>query len=296
MAQISFSLDWVRQLSDPYAVLGLSVSADDRRVTKRYRAVAKLLHPDSYITSEPAARELASQIFARLVSPAYQKLKQDKGRAEHIAVLRFRVRQMSQEEFLTSHNDLARQLLQTPPQSLDILYEQAVAYLAESQYEPLQKFAIATQQLQELNLVYLRLKMGEPLLREKRNGIIPVDDLRDVSSKATSTTIDYAERHYERAVEYAKKSHWSLVVQELRDAIRLEASRSKYHALLAKAYLMQNLTGMATVHFRQALKLNPKEPLALEYAQKLKINLNSNGRGGDQKAGGGLFGLFARKR
>jgi len=92
-----------------------------------------------------------------------------------------------------------------------------------------------------------------------------------------------------------KKQNWSLAVQELRDAIRIEADKSDYHVLLAQAYLMQNLTGMAKVHFRQALKFDPKHKVALEYAQRLKIEMTPPEHGKDTK-GGGLFGRFAKKR
>lgn len=300
MSQITFSPDWLRKFTDPYAVLGASVSADDTRILKRYRSVAKLLHPDSFATNS----KLASQLFARLINPAYQKLKQKEGRDETMATLRFRARRLGREEMPAPTGDVARQLLKTPLQSVDIIYEQAVTSLADLQYQQLDQFESIIDELSELNLVYLRVKMGEPLIREKRSGIIPVEDVRPiefdlkppVNNNTVPSPINYAQRHYQRAQEYMKKSNWALAVQELRDALRLEADRSEFHALLAKAYLMQNLPGMATVHFKQALKLNPKDPLALEYAQKLKIDLSANnGQNSGQKAGG-FFGLFAKKR
>ncbi|NJN57539.1 MAG: DnaJ domain-containing protein [Leptolyngbyaceae cyanobacterium SL_5_9] len=295
MSQIPFSTDWLKRFSDPYAVLGLSVSADDRRVLKRYRTVAKLLHPDGYVTADPADRELASQLFAHLISPAYQKLKQDKDRAESLALLRVQVRRNNREEPSSPQSGLAQQLLKTPMQSVDVFYEQAIAQLADSQYQPLRQFELITQQLIELNLVYLQLKMGEPV-RPKATGLVPAEQIKREAAaagqKPPQPTVNYAQRHYLRAHEYMKKESWSMAVQELRDAIRLEPTKNEFHSLLAKAYFMQNLTGMATVHFRQALKLNPQDPLALEYAKKLKIKLEPPNT--DKK--GGLFGLFAKKR
>lgn len=295
MSQIPFSTDWLKKFSDPYAVLGLSVSADDRRVLKRYRAVAKLLHPDGYTTADPADRNLASQLFAHLISPAYQKLKQDKGRAESLALLRVHVRRMNHEAPLLPQSDPARQLIKTPMHSVDVFYEQAIAQLADSQYQPLGQFEPITQQLTELNLVYLQLKMGEPV-RPKPTGLVPAEQIkRETAASADpkqQSNGNYAQRHYVRAQEYMKKESWSMAVQELRDAIRLEPTKSEFHSLLAKAYFMQNLTGMATVHFRQALKLNPQDSLALEYAKKLKIKLDPP----STAKKGGLFGLFAKKQ
>lgn len=297
MSQIPFSADWLKQFSDPYAVLGISVTADDRRILKRYRSVAKLLHPDAHATS-PDTRDLASQLFARLVNPAYQKIKQDKGRAETLAMLRFRVRRIKREETLTPRGAAAQQLLTTSPAAVDTVYEQAIAELAEKQFQPLSQFEQVTVQMEELNLVYLRLKMGEPMLREKRTGIVAANEAKPLefvpaAPVAEKPVVNYAQRHCVRAQEYMKKQNWAMAVQELRDALRIEPNKSDYHAMLAQAYLMQNLVGMAKVHFRQALRYNPHHKVALEYAKRLKIKLDPPLHSNQAK--GGLFGLFARR-
>ncbi|GAB4135682.1 MAG: tetratricopeptide repeat protein [Cyanobacteria bacterium J069] len=306
MSQRSFSPDWLKQFTDPYAVLGLSVTADEQRVLKRYRAIAKLLHPDSFAQADAASRDLATQLFARLVSPTYQQIKQDKGRAEHLAMLRFRVRRMSREETPPPKSAIAQSLLKMSLANIDVFYEQAVTDLAATQYSPLDGFESVTQQLGEINLVYLRLKIGEPIIREKRTGIVsaaapaPTTFSPAPPPDGEKPSIDYAQRHYQRAQEYVRKGNANLAVRELKDAIKIDPKRSEYHSLLAAAYLMQDLPTMAKVHCRQALKLNPKDPLALRYAPKLNVVVESPDAPPDAKpgmqGGGGLFGLFARKR
>jgi curved DNA-binding protein CbpA len=301
MSQIFFSSEWLNQLSDPYAVLGLSVAADERRVLKRYRNIAKLLHPDSLTAADPAISTLASQILARLVNPAYQRLKQEKERAETMALLRLRIRRMNRDEPLMPKSSIAQRLLKLPLHEADVFYEQSVGQLGESQYQYLDQFDSITSQLAELNLAYLQLKMGEPVIREKRTGLVasPQAKPRQFTPSTTETAqvaTNYAQRHYYRAQEYAKKSTWPQVVAELRDAIRLEPNRSEYHSLLAKAYLMQNLIGMAKVHFRQALKFNPQDPLALQYATKLDLAEPAQQASVKNASGGGLFNLFSKKR
>lgn len=308
MPQASFSPDWLKKLSDPYSVLGLSVAADDRRVLKRYRNVAKMLHPDSHTTSDAETKMLASQLFARLVNPAYQKLKQEKERTETLALLRFQVRRLKREGAIAPKTDIARQLLQLPLKDAEIFYEQAIAELAESQYHHLGQFAGVTQQLNELNLVFLHLKMDDPFLREKRTGLVASSVAKPIEFTPVPTNPDkakeapvenYAHRHYQRAQEYMKKANWPQAIQELRDAIKIEANRSEYHALLGFAYFKQNLPGMATVYCRQALKLNSQDRIALQYAAKLNIKPESNPSPPVDKDNkkGGLFGLFGvRKR
>ena len=305
MPQISFSADWLDQFTDPYAVLGVAAAADDRRILKRYRVIAKLLHPDGYATTDAASRDFANQLLARLVNPAYQKLKQEKERAEILATLRLRVRRFSREAPLLPKSAIARQLLQMPVSQVEVFYEQAVAKLAEMQFQPIDQFEAVTQQLIELNLVYLYLKLGEPMLREKRSGIVPASETNkpiQVTPSVPETVqmaSSYAFRHYQRAQVYVQNGSYGQAIAELRDALRLEPEKSEYHSLLAKAYLMQNLVGMAKVHFRQALKLNPKDPLALEYMTRLKLTPEQPSRMSDAakpSGNGGLFGLFSRRR
>ena len=304
MAINALSSDWLDKFSDPYAVLGIAVTADDRRVLKRYRSVAKLLHPDSYAQEDEATGEAASQLFARLVSPAYQKLKQEKNRAENSALLRFQVRRLNREGPFAPRSGLARKLLQHPVASVDVLYEQAIADLAETQYQSLEQFEPTTLQLGELNLVYLQLKMGETFVREKRTGIVAAADAKPIqftptSQDAEAASESYARRHYRRAQEYAKKNNWAQTIQELRDAIKLENDQSDYHALLGVAYMQQNLSGMAKVYLGQALKLNPKHPLAIKYAAKLGIEVavepSTNGKKPPTQSGG-LFGMFKSRK
>jgi len=296
MTQILFSPEWLNLLVDSYAVLGVSVAADERRVLKRYRSVAKLLHPDSLGQADPATTALASQLLARLVNPAYQRLKQEKERAETVATLRIRVRRMSREDAALPKTAAACRLLNLPLHEVDVYYEQSVTDLAELQYQQFEQFESLTEQLAELNLAYLRLKMGEPVIREKRTGVVPAPQAKPIQfapGHDGQVTVNYAQRHYYRAQEYAKKSTWPQVVAELRDAIQLEPNRAEYHSLLARAYLMQNLMGMAKVHFRQALKFNPRDPLAMQYAARLDLTEPEKVVA---KAGGGLFSLFSKKR
>lgn len=272
----SFSPDWLKKLSDPYAVLGVSVAADDQRVLKRYRAVAKLLHPDRYINADPVISELATQLFARLINPAYQTIKQERGRTETVALLRFQVRRRVKEGAFVPQSEPAKLLSQKSLQEANIFYEQAIAKLAEHQYQPLDQFEAVTEQLAELNLVYLQLKMGDIFIREKREGLVPTTEKRadlptDPPLKAPNFKPNYADRHYERAQEYMKKGAWSQAVLELKDALKLEPNKGQYHSLLGLAYLRQDLRGTATAHFRRALQINPQDEIAIHFATKLNI-------------------------
>lgn len=276
MVQSSLPPDWLKQFSDPYAVLGVSVAADDRRIQKRYRQIAMILHPDRVGTGDPKSQELANQLLARLINPTYEKLKQEQERKENLALLRLQVRKLTREKPLSPHSELAQRLMKHPASDVDVFYEQAVLKLAETQYQPLEQFQTIIFQLSELNQVYLRLKMGNVPIREQRTGLVPATEAQPVQftpapSNPETVTESYAQRHYRRAQEYARQNNWPKVVQEMRDAIRIEADKSEYLALLGVAYLHQNMTGTAKAYLRQALKLNPDDPIANRHAARLGL-------------------------
>ena len=309
MSYPPFSEDWIQQFSDPYAVLGVSISADDRRVLKRYRSIAKLLHPDSLREESEVDREFAGQLLAKIVNPTYQRLKQEKGRAEIVALLRFRVRRLTRDEPLDPKSERAQKLCKTAVSSVEIFYEQAIAQLTEEQYKPLSNFDAITQEMGELNLVYLRLKMGEPMIREKRTGLVVTPSSKSSNAAFSSgggerRSVGYAERHYQRAQEYVRKGNCQMAIQELKDAIRIDCNQGKYHALMAQAYLMQNLPGAAKAYCRKALKLDANDRLAQACAKRLNISVENPDHGkkieptkpSEKAKSGGLFGLFARKR
>ncbi len=321
MSQSSLPTDWVNRFTDPFALLGIAVTADDKRVQRRYKAVAKRLHPDCFVGAEESTREYTGQVFARLVNPAYEKLQQEKGRKEHLALLRLKVRRITREGPLTPQSDLARQLMEHPASNVDVFYEQAIAQLAETQFNPYDQFEFTTQQLEELNLVYLQLKIGDigVGVTEKRTGLVAAQEVRTVQFTPPPTpevaTESYDQRHYRRAQQYCKKGAWDQAIQELREAIKIKADKSEYHALLGVAYLQKNLPGVAKAYINRALALNPKDTLAIKFAAKVGIKPvatqgnqtngkanHANGQNGTAASSakpakrGGLFGLFRSRK
>jgi curved DNA-binding protein CbpA len=321
MSQSSLVSDWVTHFSDPFAVLGVAVTADDRRVQKRYRTVAMRLHPDRFIDADEATKDLTVKLLSRLINPAYEKLRQEKERKENLALLRLKVRQLTREGPLSPKSDIARQLMERPVANVDVFYEQAIAQLAETQFDPHGNFATVTEQLTELNLVYLQLKMGDlgGGVQEKRIGLIAATQAKPIQfapapANPEVATESYDQRHYRRAQEYAKKGAWSQVVQELRDAIKIKADKSEYHSLLGVAYLYleKPITGAAKAHIKRALELNPQDKYAMRFASKVGLTAPSsptqptNGKSEPNSPNGaktvsqptkrgGLFGLFGQK-
>lgn len=276
MSYPAFSPQWIQKFNDPFAVFGLSVAADERRILKRYRQLAKQLHPDIQRQLPAEHQQFFSQVLPKLVNPAYQRLKQDKNRSEVLATLRFKVRRLSREQKFHPQNALSQKLLNVPETEVDLFYEQAVEQICGHQYDSVESFETTTQFLGELNLVYLRRKMGDPVIREKRTGLMsasaatasPIPASGPGTGKTTPPK-NYADRHFKRAQEQLKRRNIQAAIQELKDALKLEPQNSNYHSLIGQAYMLNKLPGMAKVHFKQALHFNPSHAVARKYLDQL---------------------------
>lgn len=162
---------------------------------------------------------------------------------------------------LSSQSAIAQEIMKMSTPEAELFYEEAIACYAEAQYKSLDQFYQVTQQITILNLVYLRLHKPDLFLPQKAVPIIPEEEVNPVELTLTDVKpvlTNYSQRHYQRAIEYVRLGKWTIAVQELRDAIKLEPNNSDYYALLGLVHLKQKFMGMARVYICQALKLNPK--------------------------------------
>ncbi|MTJ07211.1 MULTISPECIES: DnaJ domain-containing protein [unclassified Anabaena] len=277
MSQNTLTTEWLNLLIDPYAILGVSVNADERQISKRYYVLAKQLHPDNYINNNKPDQKLAQAVFTQLINPAYEQLKQSKKRLNTIAILRSEAKILDKQKAVGIQVSIIQAIATMSAQEAELFYEDAVKSYATAQYHSLRQAYQVTQQLSALNIVYLSCQKPNRSPSNESQPIIPQPETKSVPKTLSPNTIlkpdlkDYAIRHYERAVEYSNQEQWNLAVQELRDAIKLEPANSDYYALLGVVHFQQKFVGMAKVYIRQALKINPKQPLALKYAELLQI-------------------------
>ncbi len=258
---------------DPFALLGISVSAYEKRIVKRYRQIAKQLHPDALggtdkpqslaqpldaPTSLPTAGSLdpaiAAQVIARIVNPSYQKLKHENGRQEMLSTLRFRVRRLSRTEKLIPTFHSTQSLANISEIEVNVFYEQALSQLALSQFHSIETFHAHALEIGQLNLVFLLRKMENVVIRPKRTGLIvnplmptAASNLSAVSSVAASTGLSTGlSTGHEAAGEAG--------------AIAPEIDYAHKHTIRAKTYLSQQNYESAIRELREALKLTPQNP------------------------------------
>ncbi len=252
---------------DPFALLGISVSADEKRIVKRYRQIAKQLHPDA-LTSAPEIQRLnqaldapthaqthtpigepldpviAAQVIARIVNPSYQKLKHENGRQEMLSTLRLRVRHLSRTEKLIPTFHSAQSLAHITETEVNIFYEQALSQLAQSQFHSIETLHTHALEISQLNLVFLLRTMENVVIRPKRTGLI-VNPLTPTATSSAAIPTGLSTDHV-TAGEPA--------------AIAPEIDYAYKHTLRAKTYLSQQNYESAIRELREALKLTPQNP------------------------------------
>ncbi|MFK8182747.1 MAG: tetratricopeptide repeat protein [Phormidesmis sp.] len=291
--------------SDPFALIGVSVSADEKRIAKRYRQIAKQLHPDAlagHETNGQMTGEIAAKIIARIVNPSYQKLKHEKGRQATLSAIRLRVRRLVRTEKLVPTFPSAQQLAAVEDENVDIFYEQALTQVADRQFKSFEALYTHALEIGQLNLVFLSRKLENLVIRPKRAGLMtaavtptaatPSPMAAQASQQAANgnhsdavsagalpkdenSAVDYVKKHTTRAKTYLVKQNYELAVQELREALKIAPQDPELHSMIGQTYYKQKLSGMAKSHFRQALKLKPTHKVALKYSQLLGIEPSS---------------------
>lgn len=301
--------------TDHYAVLGVPLDAEPNPIRKRYMKIARRLHPDSCKAESKEDQKLASDLLAKLVSPAYNKLTKDRDRTEYMVVLKTMAKRLVKEkDTLVLNSESAKQLLTS--QNLDEDYKKCLEELTPKEYESFSTTLEIIGQISELNLVYLLRKQssGQSLTKAQpaskpatpKQTATPTaktsassEEKKKPAAAASSSKVD---RYYKRAEEFMKLDNFTEAVVQLKEAIKVDPKNSQCHGLLGMVYLKQKQMSMAKIHIGQALKLNPQEPVALKAKKQMtkpaaEGSGKSKGKAGKQdKSGGGLFGLFGKKK
>ncbi|HEY9862661.1 MAG TPA: DnaJ domain-containing protein [Candidatus Obscuribacterales bacterium] len=290
------------EFMDNHGILGVSLEAEFDDIRKRYMQIARRLHPDTCPFENPQDRELAKQLLAKLVSPAYNQFSKEAERKEYTLLLKtIGDRIVKEQHTLKPQTESAQKLLQAS--DYQNAYESAIKALAKNQYESPEKVLEVTGEMSELNLVYL--------LRKNQKGAAPpsakVPETTPTPHSGTPKKDSFVEQACHRAEQLMASQNYIQAASELKDAIKRQPDNSHCHGLLGLVYLKQNQPKLATPHINRALQLDPKQPQALEAKKELEKSTTPAGtksktaqqtaKKSDKSSGGGLFGgLFGGKK
>lgn len=274
MVVTSFQIDrglFKYDFTDCHAVLGVPVEASVNEIRKSYLKIARRLHPDVCTIED---KERAQAFLSKLANPAYAKLSNERERQEYLVLLNMTAKRLQQgHHSVTLGTDRAKELYKAG--DLDRAYAEMVAEIATQQYSNFDRTLEAIAEASELNLVYLLRK--QPTTHTAKPATPPPqpDDRKPTTPEPQVPTNTYVEQYYRRAQDLLNQNNFTLARKELQDALKLDSHNCRCLALLGMVYLKQhqvkpaslNLT-MAKKYVVQALKIDAKEPVALE-ARKL---------------------------
>lgn len=322
-----FNLDFL----DYHAILGAPIDADLKEIRKRYLGIARRLHPDSAMLDSDADRQRSAEYLSKLVNPAYEKLSQEKSHVEHNVLLRLKGQQaLKQQDTVVLTSDSARRVASSS--DIDGAYKAALRDLVEKQYQQLDRTLEITGQISELNLVFLMRKESRGDMSAQRRsapaGSSGTGSASAANPRSTSPSPapppsreTLVSAYLRRAAGFETKQEYPRAILELRDALKLDPTHSACHSQLGVIYLKTNQATMAKIHFNKALELNPEDAVALEGKRRLeganakppgkpdakggkttskptsgRSDASKPGSKGEEKGGGGLFGLFGSKK
>ncbi|MCY7368624.1 MAG: DnaJ domain-containing protein [Chamaesiphon sp.] len=281
--------------TDRHAILGVSVDAEEKNIRERYQAVARSLHPDSGKWKTDADKQLAVQLFSRLVTHAYGQLSKSSQLQEQTIMLELLGKRLiEQSSSIQIIDPLCQQLYQSG-NDFEQVYNQLVVQLATQQYTELAKSVQIINQISELNMVYLLRKHLQSV-----KSTPPVVATAPVTAAVKDTTAgDIAkassvEGALRRAEDRMTRQNWVQAVQELREVILSEPSNASAHALLGMVYLRQKQMTMAKISINKALQLAPKDPKVLQVKQEFERASNpaATAKTAAKKPREGIFGMF----
>jgi tetratricopeptide (TPR) repeat protein len=281
--------------TDRHAILGVSVNAEEKHIRERYQAVARSLHPDSGKWKTDADKQLAVQLFSRLVTHAYGQLSKSSQLQEQTIMLELLGKRLvEQSSSIQIVDPLCQQLYQSG-NDFEQVYGQLLTQLATEQYTELTKSVQIVNQISELNMVYLLRKQLQSVRSTPPIAApAPVTGAVKDNTSGDIAKASSVEGALRRAEDRMTRQNWVQAVQELREVILSEPNNANAHALLGMVYLRQKQMTMAKISINKALQLAPTDPKVLQVKQEFDRASNpaANAKTAAKKPREGIFGMF----
>ncbi|WP_247215129.1 J domain-containing protein [Synechococcus sp. C9] len=294
------------QQIDYHAILGVPLDAGPQDIRRRYMRVARALHPDTTGHLSEEDRQIAAQLLSRLVNPAYEKLFNDKVRAEHNLILKM-IGQRVAQDTLPFETEAANLLLrQSDPETY---YRETLGKLNERQFAVPHETMQVINEISELNLAMLRWQYaGNTVAFVNRPAPTPVATPEAPAASTPPPAApepakpSFLDQFYNRAEELVRMKDYPGALRELDDALKLDSGDARCLSLKGYVYLQTNQLKMAKIHFERALKRDPSNTRAsqgLEVVEKMlakqaKENEAKAKTTPEKKKGKGLFGFFGK--
>jgi curved DNA-binding protein CbpA len=295
------------QQVDYHAILGVPLDAGPQDIRRRYMRVARALHPDTTGHLSEEDRQIAAQLLSRLVNPAYEKLFNDKVRAEHNLILKM-IGQRVAQDTLPFETEAANLLLrQSDPEAY---YRETLAKLNERQFAIPHETMQVINEISELNLAMLRWQyagntvafVNRPAPTPEAPAPSPPAPTASAPTAPEPAQPSFLDQFYNRAEELVRLKDYPGALRELDDALKLDSGDARCLSLKGYVYLQTNQLKMAKIHFERALKRDKSNTRAIQGLEVVEKMLAKQAKENEAKAkttpekkkGKGLFGFFGK--
>jgi tetratricopeptide (TPR) repeat protein len=299
---MSFQLDrglFQFEFTDRHAILGVSVNAEEISIRERYQSIARSLHPDSGKWKTDDERQLAVQLFSRLITHAYGQLSKTSQRQEQTIMLELLGKRLVEQGNRLQINDPLCQQLYQSGNDFELVYYQLLTQMAAAQFTVLSESTQIINQISELNMVYLLRKQLQSVTSAPPSTapLAAAGVAKDMTSGdiAKASSIEGA---LKRAEDRMSRKNWVQAIQELREVISIEPANARAHALMGLVHLRQQQMTMAKISINKAVQLAPRDAQVIQAKQEFDraSTTTSSAKTATTKPREGLFGLFGGRK
>lgn len=113
----------------------------------------------------------------------------------------------------------------------------------------------------------------------------------------TESKESWAQKHSQRAKEAYERKRLQEAETAIKEAIRLDPNKAKYHVQLAEIYIAKGWKTLAATEIQTALRVDPQDSEAKTLELKLKAGSPKGAAGGDKKdkeKGGGFLDSLSK--
>jgi curved DNA-binding protein CbpA len=124
-------------------------------------------------------------------------------------------------------------------------------------------------------------------------GINPAISQQLSASKVESKE-NWAAKHSDRAKECMERKRFQDAETAIKEAIRLDPAKTKYHVQLAEIYVARGWKTLALTEVQTALRIDPQDSEAKQMELKLKANQKAAGVAADKEKKGGFLDSISK--
>lgn len=266
------------KITDHYAILGVPLTAEPEEIRGRFLNIAKILHPDTFTGTEQE-KLTATMLFARMISPAYQLLTNDRSRLDYLATLKLLVQNLKKnDEQIEIKSEAAKKFQKDFHPTF---YPGVVETVSRDQYKNINRVLNIIADLSEINLIYLMAQDTTPIVKKAEP--ITTGNLQDPNQKVR--------RELQMAELFIGKQQWNDALKELKGAEKKTTESSMLYYLMGVVYFNQGVLTMARTSLQKSLKLDPKN----EDAKKTLTEVEKKMSAPKKEEKRGWFGLGKKK-